>query len=354
VPTAAVGTGLSNYAITYVNGSLTVNPLPVTLTGNRIYDATTTVTAGILTVGNKVGADDVSAASGSGLVASANVGTQPITSVGTLALSGTAAGNYTLAGATGSLTITPATLTYTANSATRPYGSANPAFSGTVSGFIGTDSQSSATTGTVTFTSPATIASNPGSYSINGLGLVANSGNYIFVQAPGNATALTITQAVLMVKADDKSKSYGASNPALTASYVGFVNGDTAAVLSGAPDLTTIVTTNTAPGVYPITAARGSLTAANYTFAFQDGQFTVATMSVPAVMTGIQVGQNWTAMTFTGGTGVTYQIQRATALQSSGTAWTNIGSAMTDSAGKGKFTDTNPPQAKGYYRTMFQ
>jgi hypothetical protein len=271
VPTAAVGTGLSNYAITYVNGSLTVNPLPVALTGNRTYDATTTVSAGILAIGNRMGADDVWAASGSGIVAGANVGTQAIISSGTLALGGTAAGNYTLAGATGSVTINPATLTYTATSATRPFGSANSAFSGTVAGFVGIDTQSNATTGTMTFTSPATSTSSPGSYPVNGAGLVAISGNYVFVQAPGNATALTVTQAV---------------------------------------------------------AAQ------------------------PARITGLQVGQNAVALTFTGSTGVVYQIQRTAALQSSGAAWTNIGSATTDSAGNGQFIDPNPPRVQGYYRTV--
>ena len=35
VPSAAVGTGLSNYTITYVNGSLTVNPAALTITANN-------------------------------------------------------------------------------------------------------------------------------------------------------------------------------------------------------------------------------------------------------------------------------------------------------------------------------
>jgi len=61
-----------------------------------------------LSVANKVGSDDVTVASGSGTVASPNIGTQPITSFGTLALGGTTAGNYTLSGASGSVNITTA------------------------------------------------------------------------------------------------------------------------------------------------------------------------------------------------------------------------------------------------------
>ena len=42
VPSAATGTGLSNYTISYVNGTLTVNPAPLTITANnasKIYGA---------------------------------------------------------------------------------------------------------------------------------------------------------------------------------------------------------------------------------------------------------------------------------------------------------------------------
>jgi hypothetical protein len=84
-------------------------------------------------------------------------------------------------------------LTYTANPASRVAGTANPTFTGTVTGFIGTDTLANSTTGTLTFTSPATTGSGPGSYAINGSGLTANNGKYAFVQAPTNSTALTVT-----------------------------------------------------------------------------------------------------------------------------------------------------------------
>ena len=35
VPSAATGSGLGNYTITYVNGTLTVNPAPLTITANN-------------------------------------------------------------------------------------------------------------------------------------------------------------------------------------------------------------------------------------------------------------------------------------------------------------------------------
>lgn len=93
--------------------------------------------------------------------------------------------------------ILPATLTYLANTASRVYGNANPTFNGTVTGFVIGDNQANATTGTLAFLSLATPTSNVGNYAIDGSGLTANNGNYNFVQAVGNATALTIGQRSL-------------------------------------------------------------------------------------------------------------------------------------------------------------
>jgi fibronectin-binding autotransporter adhesin len=99
--------------------------------------------------------------------------------------------NITWAGANVG-TITVATLTYTATGVHRNYGSANPTFSGSISGFASGDNQGNATTGTLSFTSSATTGTAAGSYAINGSGLTANNGNYTFAQASGNATGLTI------------------------------------------------------------------------------------------------------------------------------------------------------------------
>jgi autotransporter-associated beta strand protein len=99
------GDGLLN-ATSSTNSTFTLNPLPTALTGTRLYDGTTTAAAGILTVTNKIGSDVVTVASGSGTLSSASVGTNPISSFGTLVLGGAAAGNYTLAGASGLVTIT--------------------------------------------------------------------------------------------------------------------------------------------------------------------------------------------------------------------------------------------------------
>ena len=75
------------------------------LSGSRTYDGTTTASYSILTITNKVGSDNVDVASGSGTLTSKNVGSPTITSFGTLALGNNSLGDYTLTGATGTVTI---------------------------------------------------------------------------------------------------------------------------------------------------------------------------------------------------------------------------------------------------------
>ena len=123
-PSAATGGtfNANNYSITYNPGTLTVNPLAASLTGSRTYDGTTNAAAGILSVANIVGSDNVTVASGAGGLAGKNIGAQAITSFGTLALGGTRATNYTLAGASGSVTITQTVTTIAVTSSKNPSG----------------------------------------------------------------------------------------------------------------------------------------------------------------------------------------------------------------------------------------
>ena len=133
-------------------------------------------------------------------------------------------GNYSFVQAAGNATalnITPATLTYTANAVNQSYGTAIPSLSGTVTGFVLGQTQATATTGTLSFNTAATQASNVGTYAINGSGLTANNGNYSFVQAAGNATALNITPATLTYTANAVNQSYGTAIPSLSGAASG-------------------------------------------------------------------------------------------------------------------------------------
>jgi hypothetical protein len=108
-PSAATGGtfNAANYNITYVTASLTVNPLPVGLTGTRLYDGTASAVFSILSITNKaVGTDVVNIASGSVTLASSGPGSVPIISASGLTLGGAQAGNYTTIGAIGAVNVT--------------------------------------------------------------------------------------------------------------------------------------------------------------------------------------------------------------------------------------------------------
>src|SRR5260370_37734343 len=84
----------------------------------------------------------------------------------------------------------------------------------------------------------------------------------------------------IRVTEDGKSKTYdGSAFSAFTATITGFVNGDTAAVVSGSPAFSGAATTATNAGSYTITPALGTLTATNYSF----GSFVNDTLTINAV-----------------------------------------------------------------------
>lgn len=89
---------------------------------------------------------------------------------------------------------------------------------------------------------------------------------------------LEVNRAPLLVTANDAARPAGTENPAFAASYSGFVNDDTAAVISGLA-LSTSATAASPAGEYPIVPSGGS--AENYTISYIDGTLTVS----PAVQT---------------------------------------------------------------------
>ncbi|TDV03999.1 YDG domain-containing protein [Paraburkholderia caballeronis] len=186
------GTDAGNYVLQQPTG-LAANITPATLTvsgttvAGKVYDGTTSATLNGGALSGVIGGDAV-ALSQSGTFATKNVGTNiAITTAD--ALSGADAGNYMLQQPTGlAASITPATLTYTAAPTTQVAGATPFTLSGTVTGFVGGDTQAGATSGTLSWTTAA--GNQPGSYAVDGRGLSAQ--NYVFTQAASNATALTL------------------------------------------------------------------------------------------------------------------------------------------------------------------
>ena len=174
-------------------------------------------------------------------------------------VNGNKTNNYTFTSAPGSVTINPATLTYVANAATSTYGSAPSLNGGSVTGFVNGQNLSSATSGTLSFTTSATAANDVGSYAINGSGLTANHGNYVFVQAANNATALTVNPALLTVTANTTYS--GTTDVTSAVQLTGLKNGDTLTVNSA-----TAASSDVGSGNYisAISLGNGNGKASNY------------------------------------------------------------------------------------------
>ena len=133
---------------------------------------------------------------------------------------------------------------------------------------------------------PATVSGSM--LTITGVGPVTvqamQTGNNTWLAATPVSVTFTVNRAVLTVTADNMAMSYVAQvTPTLTASYSGFVNNDTSAVLSGAPVLSTTATLGSAFGSYPITVTQGTLAAANYTFIFVPGVLLITPAANPTL-----------------------------------------------------------------------
>ncbi len=160
--------------------------------------------------------------------------------------------------------------TFTADNKTMTYGATPPGLTYSSSGrLFGTDS--TAYTGAPTISTTVSSISNVGTYAITlARGTLAALKNYYsfdFVPA-----TFTVTKAMLTVRADDKRRDYSLDNPPLTASISGFLNGDTASVVSGL-SLSTVATRTSASGTYAIDAS--GATSTNYDFTFLPGTLTI-------------------------------------------------------------------------------
>jgi hypothetical protein len=160
-------------------------------------------------------------------------------------------------------------LTITANEQSMIYGDSFPSLTVSYAGFVNGDTSASLTT-LPTISTPATPTSHVASYTITASG--ATDPNYSINYVPG---MLTITPASLTITADNQTKVYGDPLPTLTASYSGFVNGDTSASLTVMPTVTTTATASSdvVPGGYPITA--DGAVDPNYTITYFAGTLTI-------------------------------------------------------------------------------
>ena len=188
----------------------------MSLTGGRVYDATTAVNASVLTVGTLVGSEGLSL-SGAGVLANKDVGTGKVVGLGSLNLvNGTGlASNYTLVGGSILADVTPASLTVTTSDVVKTYDGNLSVAGATVlptpvvkagsnTQLFGNDTLNG---GSYAFTN-----SNAGSgnRTVTVSGVVANDGNsganYIISYASN--TTSTINPAALTISALAQTKVY--------------------------------------------------------------------------------------------------------------------------------------------------
>ncbi|HKT49405.1 MAG TPA: MBG domain-containing protein [Candidatus Angelobacter sp.] len=266
--TCTLGTlSATNYDFKFVDGTLTVNPAPLTVNvdnATRAYgDPNPTFTGTIVGIKN---GDNITATYSTTATITSFVGTYPITA--TLSDNGTGAlANYTVTINNGTLTITPAALVVTANNAARLYGDPNPPFSGTIAGIKNNDPI------TATYTSPATETSPVGTYPIIPTLSDNGSGTLVNYTVTANNGSLTVSPAPLTVTAADATRPYGQPNPVFTGTIVGIKNNDPITAT-----YSTTATQTSPAGTYPIVPTvsdGGTGLLSNYSVTLINGTLTI-------------------------------------------------------------------------------
>jgi hypothetical protein len=243
--------------------------------------------------------------------------------------------DYTLGTVSGSFIIGKALLTITSNNASMTYGSSVPSFTYTPTGFVNSET-AAVISGTVTHTTTGTSSSNVGTYVITPALSLLVATNYSFSAANGT---LTIGKATLTITSNNASMTYGSSVPSFTYTPTGFVNSETAAVISGTVTYTTTGTSSSNVGTYVITPALSLLVATNYSFSAANGTLTINPVAITSVTWSIgsatTSAHNSTAQSVTVSSinppGATYSLATTTA--------TNVGSvAKTILTGTGNYS----------------
>ena len=221
-PTTAPGAGTASESVTFTpsdTADYNTASGSVSVTVNK---AAATVTLGNLAqtyTGSPLSATATTSPAGLTVNFTYNGSASPPAAVGSYTVAGTIANANYAGSAAGTLVIHQATLTVTANNATRVYGTANPAFMGSVTG------QQSGDTFTESFSTGATISSPTRAYAIVPSAVGANLSDY--TQTITNGT-LTVTQA-------GSSTSLGVSSASITPGQSVTLSAQVASSTTGTP-----------------------------------------------------------------------------------------------------------------------
>jgi len=236
-----------------------------------------------------------------------------------------AGNNYSITYTGNNFTITKATLTITADAGqSKVYGATEPSLTYTVSGYVNSDN-SSILSGSLSRATGEAV----NTYAIN-QGTLSAGNNYTIAYT---GTNFIITKATLTITANSaQTKVYGNSDPVLTYTVSGYVNGDNSSVLNGS--LSRAAGENV--GIYAINL--GTLSAGNnYTISYTGNNFTITkaaqtitwiqdlTTGCSGAATPIQL-----AATASSGLGVTYTVTNTAIAIVSGSTLTPVQEGATD------------------------
>jgi hypothetical protein len=317
---------------------------------NKVYDGTTNATINLYdplinpALSGILSADStnlwLSTNGYSASFASAGPGSNLTVTVSGLTLAGSAGGNYTVAPLTLSANISQGSqqtslisMAPTASAIT--YG--QTLASSILSGGAATNSAGAAVNGSFAFTTPST-APGAGTPSELVTFTPADGVNYF---AADVSVLVTVSPVMITVTADNQSKTAGLPNPALTASYSGFVNNEDTNALTTLAGLITPADASSPAGGYPITPSGAA--ALNYTFNYVSGTLTVAAQ--PQI-TAVTAGATGFGLTFPTLLGQTYQLLIKTNLTDA--VWTPIGSPIPGTGGFVSITNYSGA-AQGFY-----
>src|SRR5207248_126769 len=249
---------LGNFNVTYNTADFTIEKKDASVTPNaasKTYGSADPAFTG--TLAGFLAGDGVTATYSR--TGGETVAGSPYTISATLSPAGVL-GNYNITYNAAEFTINRKDASVTPNAASKTYGSIDPAFTGTLLGFLAGDG----VTATYSRTSGEMVAGSP--YTISAILTPAGVlGNYNITYYTAD---FTISKRSATVTADDKNKTYGDANPVLTATVTGTVNGD---VLNYTLATTAVQFSNV--NNYPITVTLGSNP--NYDITPTDGTLTI-------------------------------------------------------------------------------
>ena len=185
-------------------------------------------------------------------------------------------------------TINPALVTVTADDTTKEYGTDDPAWTATVTGMQNGESDTDLIHYTISRTESGEDVG--GTYAITPTGDAAQ-GNYSVSYVAGT---LTIEPKAVTVTADNKTKTYGETDPALSVTIAGLVNGDTESVIS----YTISRAEGEAAGDYIITPT-GEDSQGNYTVTYPTGTLTINKADLTATADNMSVTYGDATPTYT-------------------------------------------------------